>query len=161
MYRQTPPSKKPDDGKYEEYAEKELINALRKRDDIIKNYERKMRKWEKWHDRWKPKIDHAHELDMINDTLKKRIENLEEDLDKERIEKEKIIKERDEHKEDILDFQEIINHMKYRMEQEKGQNLLVMKSKGMSYREIAEKTGLPLGTVKSRISKARRSTRVK
>ena len=53
-----------------------------------------MKKWESWHDLWEPKIDHAH--DMINEDLKKRIENLEQDIDRERNEKEKRIKERDE-----------------------------------------------------------------
>ena len=47
-------------------------------------------------DLWEPKIDHAHDLDMINEDRKKRIQNLEQDIDRERNEKEKRIKERDE-----------------------------------------------------------------
>ena len=161
MYNYSIEKDKPDDGKYEEYSEKELINALRKRDDLIKKFERKMWKWEKWQDHWKPKIENAHRLDMVNEELQKTIENLEQELDEERAMKEKLIEERDEFKENIVYLEAHIEHMKFRMDQEKGQNLLVMKSKGMSYREIAQKTGLPLGTVKSRISKARRSTRPK
>jgi DNA-directed RNA polymerase specialized sigma24 family protein len=158
MYNYSIEKDQPDDGKYDEYSEKELINALRKRDVLIKNYERKMVNWEQWHDHWENKINNAHSLDMVNQDLEKTIENLEQELDEERAMKEKIIEERDNFQQDVFDLESHIDRMKFRMDQEKGHNLLTMKSKGMSYREIAEKTGLPLGTVKSRISKARSST---
>lgn len=153
----TPATKKPDDGNYEDYSEKELINVLRKRDDLIMNYERKMVNWEQWHDHWEDKIENAHRLDMINQNLEKSILELKRVIDEERAMKEKIITERDDFEQDVMDLELKIDRMTFRMNQEKGHNLLTMKSKGMSYREIAEKTGLPLGTVKSRISKARGS----
>jgi DNA-directed RNA polymerase specialized sigma24 family protein len=158
MYNYSIEKDQPDDGKYDEYSEKELINALRKRDVLIKNYERKMVNWEQWHNHWKNKIDNAHRLDMVNQDLEKTIQELKRVIDEERAMKEKIIEERDEFQQDVMDLESQIERMKFRMDQEKGHNLLTMKSKGMSYREIAEKTGLPLGTVKSRISKARGST---
>jgi DNA-directed RNA polymerase specialized sigma24 family protein len=158
MYNYSMKNEQPDDGKYEEYSEKELINALRKRDTLIKNYERKKVKWEQWHDHWEDKIENAHRLDMVNQDLEKSIQELKRVIDEERAMKEKIIEERDEIQQDVMNLESQIERIKFRMGQEKGHNLLTMKSKGMSYREIAEKTGLPLGTVKSRISKARGST---
>jgi DNA-directed RNA polymerase specialized sigma24 family protein len=158
MYNYSMKKDQPDDGKYDEYSEKELINALRKRDVLIKNYERKMVNWEQWHNHWKNKIDNAHRLDMVNQDLEKAIQELKRVIDEERAMKEKNIEERDEFQQDVMYLESQIERMKFRMDQEKGHNLLTMKSKGMSYREIAEKTELPLETVKSRISKARGST---
>ena len=94
---------------------------------------------------------------MKNQELKKSMENLELELDEERSKIEKVMEERDDLKGEIMDLESHIDRIRFSMDQEKGKNLLIMKSKGMSYRDIAEKTGLPLGTVKSRISKTRRS----
>ena len=158
MYNYSMKKDQPDDSKYDEYSEKELIDALIKRDDLIKNYERKMGKWEQWRDHWKDKIENANKLDLQNQDLNNSIQELERVLDEERSRMEKIIEERDNFQQDVFDLESSIDRMKFRMDQEKGHNLLTMKSKGVSYREIAQKTGLPLGTVKSRISKARGST---